>query len=532
MLLNGIHGVARICYAERLRAGEVVNRAALLQGFSAADAVLYQSGKERQRGSLAVRDVDAVVGLGQIVDKISHLLFERRIEIIHALPAGHLTGNRPKLLVADLAVVESDLEHLRHIKERGVVPALRFVRALWLHAADDAVVSRVAQGNAAVDQSGDDDFVVVHGGNAHAEAGQLAGPVQEFVRSALPYADGERRGGQTNVRAGFHGHIRDFVSGVQSLFVLAAHAEVLEHRVTGECLCGNLVARFIHVVELDPDAVDQLLCEFGGYVLIRFIERIHVLVEATGRNGVAAGFDLQHHLHEPERLAGLVEIGCAVLRHALAVLGDLQKLRFSGGVLLGSRKLSGLLRIAVRETDRRVVRNDHGLIELLLAHIFGVRAVDVLHRFHHFCNDAAEADLHDLAVVDANVSDAAIEIVAYRKDARRDRVFGLLRHIGVRQSAGGFALPVLERLVQLGRSFFRNLERVGDSAAHGFKFLLHPIVREFRADFGGTGIFRNGADNQLIIPDGDRQLVENLFNRLRSSENDRKTFCLFERLGH
>ncbi len=66
-VLDGVEQVAGIGNAERLRAGKVVNRAALLQGFSSANAVIYQRGQERQRAAFAVGDVDAVARFDQLV---------------------------------------------------------------------------------------------------------------------------------------------------------------------------------------------------------------------------------------------------------------------------------------------------------------------------------------------------------------------------------------------------------------------------------------------------------------------------------
>ena len=100
LFLDGVDGVAGIGNAERLRAGKVVNRAALLQGFSSANAVIYQRGQERQRAAFAVGDVDAVARFDQLVHKVRHLFFEGGIEVIHAGVLGHLAGHRAKLFVS------------------------------------------------------------------------------------------------------------------------------------------------------------------------------------------------------------------------------------------------------------------------------------------------------------------------------------------------------------------------------------------------------------------------------------------------
>ena len=90
---------------------------------------------------------------------------------------------------------------------------------------------------------------------------------------------------------------------------------------------------------------------------------------------MAAGFNLQHALDEPECLARFPEGGGAVFRYAGTVLGDLLQLAFTGRVALLLCQTGRFFRIAVSETDRCVVADQHCVIELLFFDVARLAAV-------------------------------------------------------------------------------------------------------------------------------------------------------------
>jgi hypothetical protein len=73
---------------------------------------------------------------------------------------------------------------------------------------------------------------------------------------------------------------------------------------------GRLVAQLHDLVELDPEAVEQLQRAVAIETPadpVGLAERAHVLIEAARRDGVAVRLDLDDEVNEPEGLQRLVE---------------------------------------------------------------------------------------------------------------------------------------------------------------------------------------------------------------------------------
>ena len=198
---------------------------------------------------------------------------------------------------------------------------------------------------------------------------------------------------------------------------------------------------------------------------------------------MAAGFNLQHALNKPEGLAGFPE-GCrAIFRHAGTVAGNLFQLALTGWVAFFTGKARGFLRVAMGEIDCRLIAQNNGVVELLFFDVIGGAAIEFLQRAGDFIDDPAKADFQYLAIVDADVSDTAEEVVADGENAVAHALFCPFGHIGGGERTGGFTRPVFKGLVEFIGGFFLNNERVGDTVGHSVELFFDPVIREFRTNF-------------------------------------------------
>ena len=86
---------------------------------------------------------------------------------------GNIPGLGPQLNALIHTVGKDQLQGAAHIEESGIVPSVGFGGDLRLYATDDIVVSRVLQGKSSALQRGDDDFIIIIGGESDARARQL-----------------------------------------------------------------------------------------------------------------------------------------------------------------------------------------------------------------------------------------------------------------------------------------------------------------------------------------------------------------------
>ena len=309
-----------------------------------------------------MRYVNGVICIDHQGDEVFHLLFVGGKEFLKGGKIFHRRGLRTDLHPVVHTAGEYQFQRSAHIEERRVVPTFRLMRRLRFHTADDVVIARFFHRLAVGKQLRDDDFVVVIRRQTDARSGQFRRFNEEFVRTAVPHAHRQRRLRQVDVHRRFNAHKGEVVGGIQTIGILTAANEVLEHTVAGKTLRRGGIAAFVQIIEFDPDTIDQFLCgfhrEFAAFD-IRFIIREHILVEATGRNGVAGGLHLDELLHKPEGLARFVETRRTVGRHTVAVAGDLFQFETTGDVDLTLRHLARQFGIAGRIlADRIATEND------------------------------------------------------------------------------------------------------------------------------------------------------------------------------
>ena len=198
-LLDRVEGVRHIGDTEALRAGEVVHRTAALRRQTATDEILHHRGLKRQGATLRVRDVNRVIRVNHQADEVFRLLLVGLVKFLKGRHLGNIAGGDTHHLAVVHTVVEHQLHHAAHIEERGIVPTLGLAGALRLDAADDAVVTGILGGEAAADQRGNDDLVVVIGGQADTRTSELRRLDTQIVRGSVPQTNRQRRTGKHHV---------------------------------------------------------------------------------------------------------------------------------------------------------------------------------------------------------------------------------------------------------------------------------------------------------------------------------------------
>ena len=473
-----------------------------------------------------MRLVDRVVGVDEKLDEVIHLRLVRVVEIVKGLHGLELARIGADLFTGILTSRENELERTAHIEERGVMPAVGLRGCLRLYATDDIVVARVRESYASGEKRGNDHLVVVIRGQTDTRSRQLSRADQELVRRTVPYANGERRRGEENVHSRIDAHEGNVVGRIDAVCVLTACDEVLEEAVACKALCGSGVTAFVEVVELDPNAVHQLLREFTGdrlFLQILLEVRIHVLVKTTGRDRVTAGFHLQKHLDKPEGLTSLVEVSRAEFGNAFAVESNATKLSLSFEILTTVRHCVRKLCVALRVGDDRLTADDNGVEEMMALCVIAVAEIQLRESRLRFLDDTAVAHAQYLSVINGNVSDAVVEIVARRKNIVRDRGERLGSHIGGRKITCGLALPIFMHFSQSSLCLLGNVEGVRSACFDSIEFCLQPFKRIFREGLTAARRLSCASDDQFLITNGDRDILQNMRERFRAAKNNRLT---------
>ena len=239
---------------------------------------------------------------------------------------------------------------------------------------------------------------------------------------------------------------------------------------------------------------------------------------------MTGGLDLQQHLDEPEGLACFPEGFRAVFGNVCAVHGDCQQFLFAGGIgaLVGSFHCK--TRIALCVGDRRFTACDDRVKEVRSPVVFGMLKGVLCAFCSGFFDDAAVTDLQHLAVIDGDMTDAVVEVVAGREDVVLHRKQSFLGHIRGRKLGGGSAVPVFVDLVKCRFGFLGDMERVGGACLDGIKFRFQPVKGVFREDLTAACDLGCGTDDQFLVADGDRQMFADMRKCLRTAGDDRFSF--------
>ena len=137
---------------------------------------------------------------------------------------------------------------------------------------------------------------------------------------------------------------------------------------------------------------------------------------------MAVCFNLQKDLYEPECLTRFVEVGCSPLRNSVAVGCNLEQFSLSCRIRAYRRQLSCFCSIAVCKIDGSSVCNNDCFIEVFLLDIFRITGVKFFHGINYLFNNSGKTNIKNLAVINAYMAYAAVEIITYGKYAVSDAV--------------------------------------------------------------------------------------------------------------
>ena len=532
VLLDAVQGVARIDDTNALRSGEVPDRAALLDGLALLDAALDQAGLERQRHAVAVCGIDAVVCLDHVPYEELHLLLECIDEVLDAGEIGDLARLRTDLIAECTAVVQRDIHDLCHVERACVMPAVVLVRDIRLHAAGRVVCTGNLQRDTAVDHRRDDDFIVEQVRHTIAQTDNLDVTIQELIRRLRTDTGTDGRHGHTHMSQCIQAHIAHLIGQVVAFLIGAAQCDQLEHLIAGERLCGNVVTHLILIIELDEQAVQQLLGKVLGDRLVVDVIGVHVTVERTGRIAVCVRLQVDQVMNEPEGLQCFPPGLCGMLRHLVAVLGDLQQFCTAGGVVFLRCHVLCQLTITMCIVNCSGIADQQSLIELQLLDRFRLLIIHLSHCFQDFLNNTLETNLQDLLIVAAHMADTGIHVVACIEHCVGLASLALRAHQGPCIVAHRVVLPVIIQMADNFLVLLADVELVAGTGLHGIQLVDQIRVGILHADIRRTGMYAGGTDDQFLITDDDRQVVEQVFIHLCAAHNGRHALGCLVRLRH
>ena len=157
---------------------------------------------------------------------------------------------------------------------------------------------------------------------------------------------------------------------------------------------------------------------------------------------MAARFDLQNELDEPEGLERFPPGRSRLFRYAAAVGCHLEQFRLPCLVAFAAGQLFAQISITVSIGDSCFIGNDDGIVEVTFLHIFRRSTAQFRFLRFGFADDAAETFAQDLAIIDADMADTVEIVVTDGEDAIRLGIQAGLGHITRSQVARRLTRPV------------------------------------------------------------------------------------------
>ena len=519
-LFDGGKAVRRGADAHGLGAGVVVFRTAAGHVHPLRDAIVHQQREVRQRLHALVAEVHLVDRGDHAVAPVFHLLvkgFQHLVEAREGLQRAGVDG-KLGVVVDAAAAVDRHVEDQRQVQRAGVVHAVGLPGDGRLHAADAHIAPRLLQRLAVAHQGLDDRRVVEDLRLAGADADDVEDLDLELPRGALVQAHAHPGVRDAGVGVGVQDHVAHVAGDILALGVHAAHVQRrAAHDGAGGEGDGVSVADLAELVHLDEEQLDQLLhlrAGQGAVFEVVFIEAGEEHVEAAVSHRVAVALDDDHVGGDVVKLQGLPEVPRRVFRHPEAVGGDALQLPAPDGVGLLPRHLLREGTVTADVGGRAL----HGVlfrfVKLAALHVLRAAGVQRLHRRDDLLPNAAEAEGEELFIVGADVADAGVDKQAAAVDAlaevralplllRQRRLKGLAQRLVLPEGLDGVDV-VLDLLVDDVAVVGAGLH---DVAA---KLPRQPVEGELRVDGRGAGLRRQLADDQLVGPDVDADVREDV----------------------
>ncbi|OPZ68354.1 MAG: hypothetical protein BWY81_00871 [Firmicutes bacterium ADurb.Bin467] len=525
-LLDRGQRVREVRDADLQPADEIVDRAALLERQPAADAVVAERRAEYVRHVFLERDVAYVLDDRAVAREVAYDDVPRAPELV---VGGHVPKvadalNEPLAALRVDAVVHRDQQRLREVQKAHARAAVAPLAGDGgLDAADGAVVVRVRLLDAARDERGDDDLVVVERRHAEAELHDLDGLVHELVREPRVVAHRQVRLRQVRLRDGAEDQVRERVDRVPFVLRLAADGDVLVERRARAELRVRPGAHLVDRKRLEPEVRQELARGVPGDQTrgeVADVIGVEVLVHAAVGERVAVRLDLQHEVHEPHGLHGLAErLGRMVrdLLEHLRHLAELLRARGPGGL----RLFLGECRIAPGERPHRAERDQYALVEIELLQIFGLREVERVHARARAPLVALEPLAQHPLVVDGDVRVARGEVALGLDDAEIVEQPALGRHRGEAPVQQRVVLPERVDVPQLLLRLLGDVEHVAVALVEFVELPDDPVHRVLgkhgRGAVGGRLVAREQALGLYV----DRHVLEDVLKHQRALDRER-----------
>ena len=258
-----------------------------------------------------MRFLHGLAAFQHALHEIIDLLRERVLKVCKRFVVREVAEIRRELRAREqvFSAVQRELERLAEVEHRGVAPAEVVALRRELDAADDGIVARLALRETELFERGDDGLVVEELRHAAALRDDADGFFQQLVARLRVQPHGEVRLRQADVRLRLQAEERHVVHVVAPVRVDAADRDVEADREAGEIFRAAAVAQVHDLVELQPEALEELERARLRHAVCAafFIIRREDLVEAARRERRRVRLHLEDDEQEPQRLHGLVE---------------------------------------------------------------------------------------------------------------------------------------------------------------------------------------------------------------------------------
>ena len=489
-LLDGGQGVCHVGNAHLEAGNEVVDGSAFLDGLAPAYAVVGEGGAE-DIGHVPLRGLvdgvfhdDAVAGHfpDSLVPGGQQLLIgfhvpEMAVVLGEALPGGEVHS---AVHGAKQHPGEVDIAHAC----AAVAP---FAGHCRFHAADGAVVVGVLFLHSPVNKGRNDDFVVVQGGHAEAQAHDLNALGHKVRIQVLMVAHGEVGLGQPGLGHGAQYQEGKAVYGVLFPGRLSANGDVLVHGAASGAQGVGLGANLVDGEGLNPQAsqeLQSLLFADSADFNVPLVVGVHVLVKAAVGKGMAVGLNLQNELDEPYRLHCFPEGGGGLVGHLGADAGHFRQLCPAGWVLFLCGHFACQLCIALGKVLHGLNNDEHGFVEDVLVNAVRGGEVKGFLELPGALFVACQALCQKALVVHRQMGITGVELALHAEDAGFHKDADFLRQQGFPAGPEVVVLPEGGQLPQGRLGLLGDVENIAVPFFELVQFLQHELHGVFREDRG------------------------------------------------
>ena len=403
-VVDDIQAVGHIAQANAAVAGGVVLRASGLAVLAIVHAPLQGGGEQGQgvvEGAHGFPGIDA--GALPLAEEIEGRL-HRGQDFVHVLHLIEVTRGGAELLRfpagEGIAVVDGHEESIGDIQialgagAAGLGPLV--APHGGLHAAVEAVVPGVLQGDAPLHEGLDDDLVGFKGGHTAGDLGGLDGGLPQLVGGPFVDAQGLGRIVEDQAAGGLEHHVGHGVGGVLAVLIHAAQGHELAGGVARAGLGGPFGPDLVALGHLEIEEIHQLLGILrgdgaAGDVLV--VVAAQVLVHPAIADAVELPVHAEGQLIEINALNGVMEIAAGVLHDPVQAVCHLQQFLLPLRIGAGLGLAQGLGGIALGPMDDALADDIHSPIEIVLVNAVAVDALflQLGHLCQGFLPDGAEA---------------------------------------------------------------------------------------------------------------------------------------------